>query len=190
MAESVAPASAARALEAATGATAVNTDAGYSRRGRFAAGIVVLASAGMLLAALGFQYLGGYPPCPLCHLQRYPYVATLVLGLIALPIPGRLKALPIWLAAIGFGITAAIGAYHAGIEYGWWAGPDSCSGAVGLDATSIEDLRAALEAAPVVRCDEVAWSLAGISMAGYNALIAGALTLFCLGAGTRLWRRR
>jgi disulfide bond formation protein DsbB len=160
------------------------------RRGRFAAAVVVLASAGMLLGALGFQYLGGYPPCELCHLQRYPYVATLVLGLIALPLPGRLRAFPVWLSAIGFGVTAGIGGYHAGIEYGWWPGPDSCTGTAGLDATSIEDLRAALEAAPVVLCDQVVWSLAGISMAGYNALIAGALTLFALYAGTRIWRRR
>lgn len=165
-------------------------NAGTGHRGRFFAVVVVLASAGMLLAALGFQYLGGYPPCPLCHLQRYPYVATLLLGLVALPLHGRLRALPIWLAAIGFAVTAAIGAYHAGIEYGWWPGPDSCSGSVGFDATTIEELRAALEAAPVVRCDEIPWSLAGISMAGYNALIAGALTLFCLAAGSRLWRRR
>lgn len=160
------------------------------RRGRFAAAVVVLASAGMLLGALGFQYLGGYPPCPLCHLQRYPYIATLLLGLIALGLPGRLRALPMWLTAIGFGITAGIGGYHAGVEYGWWPGPDSCAGTAGLEATTIEDLRAALEAAPVVRCDEVPWSLAGISMAGYNALIAGALTLFSFYAGTRIWRRR
>lgn len=160
------------------------------RRGRFAVGAIVLVSAGMLLGALGFQYLGGLPPCPLCHLQRYPYIATLALGLLALVARGRLRAILIWMAAIGFGITAGIGGYHAGVEYGWWPGPDSCTGTVGLDATSIEDLRAALEGAPVIRCDEVVWSLAGLSMAGYNALIAGAMTLFCLAAGTRLWRRR
>lgn len=151
--------------------------------------LVVLLSAGMLLGALGFQYIGGLAPCPLCHLQRYPYIATLALGLLALVARGRLRAMLVMLAAVGFGVTAAIGGYHAGVEYGWWAGPDTCTGTVGLDATSIEDLRAALESAPVVRCDEVPWSLAGISMAGFNALIAGVATVFFLVAGLRLWRR-
>ncbi|MEZ5668199.1 MAG: disulfide bond formation protein B [Alphaproteobacteria bacterium] len=159
-------------------------------RGWLAPGFVALVSAGMLLGALGFQYLGELPPCPLCHLQRYPYIATLALGLAGLAVAGRLRAALVLLSAIGFAVTGGIGAYHAGVEYGWWAGPDSCTGTAGLDATSIEDLRAALEGAPVVRCDDVAWSLAGISMAGYNTLIAAGMTLFCAVAGLLLWRRR
>lgn len=170
-------------------AGAMSPDASAGR-GRPAAALVAVASAAMLLAALGFQYIGGLAPCPLCHLQRYPYIATLVLGLVALGVRGRARALLLWLAAVGFAVTAGIGVYHAGIEYRWWAGPDSCSGTVGLDATTIEDLRAALEGASVVRCDEAAWSLAGISMAGYNALIAGGLSLFALVTGARIWRRR
>lgn len=172
------------------GLNRAGTQAGVrAAQGLLVPGLVVLLSAGMLLAALGFQYLGGLAPCPLCHLQRYPYIATLALGLLALVARGRLRAGLVLLAAVGFGVTAAIGGYHAGVEYGWWAGPDTCTGTVGLDATSIEDLRAALESAPVVRCDEVPWSLAGLSMAGYNALIAGAATVVFLAAGARLWRR-
>ena len=163
---------------------------GIFHLGRHFTVLIVLVSAAVLLTALGFQYIGGLAPCPLCHLQRYPYIATLLLGLSAFAFAGRRRAGLVLLSAVGFAIACGLGVYHAGVEYMVWAGPDTCTGTVGLDATSLEDLRAALEGAPVVRCDEIVWSLAGISMAGYNALIAGGMTLLCLAFGVALWRRR
>ena len=52
----------------------------------------------------------------------------------------------------------------------------------GLAQMSTQDLMSALEAAPVVRCDEIAWSLLGISMAGWNAIISAALSGLWLAA--------
>ena len=84
-----------------------------------------------------------------------------------------------WLALLG--VIAALAAtglaiYHAGVEMKLWLGPQHCSGGVsGLAQMSTQDLMTALEAAPVVRCDEIAWSLFGISMAGWNALACAAL---------------
>ena len=43
---------------------------------------------------------------------------------------------------------------------------------------SAQDLMNQILAAPIVRCDDIAWQLAGISMAGWNALIS--LTLAAL----------
>jgi disulfide bond formation protein DsbB len=51
-------------------------------------------------------------------------------------------------------------------------------------------MRKMLLAQPVVRCDEVAWSLFGISMAGYNALISLGLAVFGLAALRHDLRRR
>ena len=67
--------------------------------------------------------------------------------------------------------NAALAGYHVGVEQKWWEGPASCSAAVAA-GTSFEDLKAQLLAAPIVRCDEVPWSLFGISMAGYNVLLS------------------
>ncbi len=62
-----------------------------------------------------------------------------------------------------------------------WLGPQHCSGGVsGLATMSTQDLMAALEKAPVVRCDEVAWSLFGISMAGWNAILSAGLSALWL----------
>ncbi|MEM8788768.1 MAG: disulfide bond formation protein B [Pseudomonadota bacterium] len=139
-------------------------------------------SAALLIGALAFQYLGGLPPCALCHWQRYPHVAAVVIGAAGVLFP--LAALA--LAGAGAAtLTAGIGAYHVGVEQRWWAGPSTCSAGEVGDVSASELLEQIL-AAPVVRCDEIAWSLAGISMAGWNALLSTALACVWLAA----WGRR
>jgi disulfide bond formation protein DsbB len=128
-----------------------------------------------LLGALFFQYVVGLAPCVLCIWQRWPHVAVVVLGAAALGLARRAgaRAAALALAGIALLVGAGIGAFHVGVEQRWWAGTSECGGAVG--AGSVDALRAQILAAPVVRCDEVAWSLFGISMAGYNVLISLAL---------------
>lgn len=145
--------------------------------------------AGVSLALLGgafaFQYLGGLAPCPLCHWQRYPHAAAIVLALGAFALPGRAGIVLLALAALALLTTAGIGAFHVGVEQRWWAGLDTCEAATGtVDPKKLlEDVRMG------PRCDEVAWSLLGISMAGYNALISGAAGLLGLVAAAKLARR-
>lgn len=144
------------------------------------AAIVTLASGGILLTVLGFQYLGGYQPCELCHWQRYPYIATLLLGILAVAVPGWRRAILV-LCGLLFVVDAGIAAFHVGVEQHWWQGLAACGSTFG-PAGSIDELRARLLAQPVVRCDEVAWSLFGLSMAGYNFFVALALAAFALHA--------
>lgn len=126
-----------------------------------------LGSAGLLAGAFVFQLLG-YAPCKMCIWQRYPHVAAMVIGAVALfvPVPALLA-----LGALAALTTAVIGGYHVGVEQGWWQGPTSCSSApVGsMDPNALFDQ---IMAAPLVRCDDIAWELAGISMAGWNMLIS------------------
>lgn len=145
---------------------------------RAAAGLAALASALLLAAVFAMQYLGGLAPCSLCLLQRWPHAAVVGLGLVALipSVPAGPRRAMLGLIALAFATTAGIGAYHAGVEYGWFAGPTECTGTVGGD--TLEELRRNLMAAPVVRCDEVPWALFGISLAGYNALVSAALAAF------------
>lgn len=135
-------------------------------------------SAGLLLAALTFQWLG-YAPCELCILQRWPHLAAAILG-ATIAVFGWRR----WLAALGLLaalLATAFAIYHAGVELKFWAGPQHCSGGVGNLATmSTQDLMTTLQNAPVVRCDEVSWSLFGLSMAGWNALCSAGLALIWL----------
>ena len=130
-------------------------------------------SAALLAAALTFQFFG-YAPCELCILQRWPHLVAAIIGLL-IAVLGWKR----WLALLG--LVAALAAfglavYHTGVEMKMWLGPQHCSGGVtGLATMSTGDLMAALEKAPVVRCDEISWQLFGISMAGWNAICSAIL---------------
>jgi disulfide bond formation protein DsbB len=64
-----------------------------------------------------------------------------------------------------------MGVYHAGVEWSFWQGPTSC--AAGAPSTApIGNILEAIRNVRVVPCNEAAWRLFGISLAGYNALIS------------------
>jgi len=134
----------------------------------------VLASA-TILAALGFEHIGGYLPCPLCLEERYAYYAGVPVLFLALVLLSaglhRSAALLFLLASLAFLANAGLGTYHAGVEWGLWSGPDACSGAQEI-TTSAGGLLDALSTTSVIRCDEAAWRFAGISLAGWNVVVS------------------
>ncbi|MEO1563053.1 MAG: disulfide bond formation protein B [Pseudomonadota bacterium] len=137
-----------------------------------------LGSGLLLIGAFWFQYGEGLAPCKMCIWQRYPHGAAVALGLLALFLP----SIVVYLAgALSAATTAGIGVFHAGVEQRWWDGPASCSAGEIGDLTT-EQLFDQIMSAPMVRCDEIAWELLGISMAGWNAIASGALVLLWIGA--------
>src|SRR5215472_1462100 len=157
----------------------MSSETGFSSR--TTAAILLAASAAILAGAFAFQYLGGLAPCILCWWQRYAHMAAIVLAALALAASGRGSTKLGWLLVAATGIAllagAGIAAFHVGVEQHWWAGTAECGSQIG-GAGGIEELRARLLAQPIVRCDEIAWSLFGISMAGYNFLLSLALAAF------------
>ena len=135
--------------------------------------VILLASGAVLLGAYGFEIIGGLAPCQLCYYQRIPYVVAIILCAAALLGPAMARRLSAVLM-INYMAGAGLGIYHAGVEWHWWAGPATCSAGAGSGG-SVEELMAQILAAPVVRCDEIPWSLFGISLAGYNVLISAGL---------------
>ena len=142
-------------------------------------------SAALLLGAFGFQYLGDMPPCPMCLWQRWPHAAAVLIGVLALVVPGRILPLA---GALAAATTAAIASFHTGVERGWWPGPDSCTSAPVAGLTP-EQLMERILAAPLVRCDEVPWEMLGLSMASWNAVASAGLALVWLLAANRAGRR-
>jgi disulfide bond formation protein DsbB len=145
----------------------------------FAALALFVVSFGTLLGAWYFQYVVGLAPCPLCLDQRIPYYIVIPLSLL-LAIAARARV-PRWLVCAGFAVMlvaalcgAALGAYHAGVEWRFWPGPADCTGPL-ADLRSGGSLLDQLNGVHVVRCDEAAWRFLGISLAGYNALISLAI---------------
>jgi disulfide bond formation protein DsbB len=150
----------------------------------------LLASAAMLAIAHGFETFGGYAPCTLCLQQREVYWAAMALAaagmaLVRLPGGSRWRQATCWLLALVFLAGAGLAAYHAGVEWKFWPGPTACSGGGG--GVSADDLKDLLAGAKVrgPACDQAAWVFAGLSMAGWNALISLGLTGLSVAAARR-----
>lgn len=143
--------------------------------------IAALGSLGMMIAALGFQYIGELPPCKMCYWQRYPHMAAIGIGVLFLLLAYRGLLV---LGALSALTTGVIGVYHVGVEQKWWQGPDTCTSS-STDGLSFDQLLDQIMTAPLVRCDEIAWSLMGISMAGWNAIVSFALAFLWVTAFSR-----
>lgn len=137
--------------------------------------IAIVVPLALLAGAWSFQIWGGLFPCEMCWWQRYGQIAALGFAILALLL-GRNRARPrlvitlVRLAGLGIAASALIAGYHAGIEYGWWHGVTACTSLIKFGGG---DPLAAIMNSPAVRCDEVQWQLARISLAGFNFLISG-----------------
>lgn len=145
--------------------------------------IAALGSIVLLGGAYWFQYFVGLAPCEMCLWQRYPHMLAILFGLLTLPLmrAERMAQLFAALAILALFVTAGIGVFHAGVEYHLWDGPQACSGRIPTGLSN-EELKKILLGARMVRCDEAAWKLWGISMAGWNAILSGGLAVL-LAAG-------
>jgi disulfide bond formation protein DsbB len=150
---------------------------------RIGALVLVIALA-TVLAALAFEHLGGYAPCPLCIEERYAYYFAVPVGAAAIlfargELAGVARVL-LLLIALAFLANVAAGIYHAGIEWKWWPGPGECTGAFELKwgEGGIVDT-------PVIRCDEASWRFLGLSFAGWNAVVSSCLAVIAAFGATR-----
>jgi len=137
----------------------------------------LLASAAMLAAAHAFERFGGLAPCLLCLKQREVYWTALGLAagfmaVVRLPGGPRLREATCWVLGLVFLAGAAVAAYHAGAEWKFWPGPAACAATSGrVTAGALAEMMGG-KAVPLPRCDEAAWVFAGLSMAGWNALVS------------------
>ena len=137
------------------------------KRPRLLAGLLGFASAVCLATAFWFQHVAGLEPCSLCIDQRWAHGASIAVAAVSVVLmtPGRAAVL-LAVLALAFLAGTAIAAWHVMVEWHWVASP-GCStpefGEMSIDSfLSIE----------VVPCDEVVWSMAGVSMAGWNAIVS------------------
>ncbi|MBN9080301.1 MAG: disulfide bond formation protein DsbB [Rhizobiales bacterium 62-17] len=150
---------------------------------RIALAIFVIAFA-TIAGAWIFEY-AGYLPCELCLQQRWAYyigvpVAALTVASTVSGKPSPIAKLLFVLLALIFIGSAIFGAYHAGVEWGFWEGPTGCTGAIPQRASDMSDFMRQLETTKVVRCDAVAIRILGLSLAGWNAVISAVLAVLAL----------
>jgi disulfide bond formation protein DsbB len=148
------------------------------------------------LALLGFAHrsetVWDIAPCNLCLKQREAYWGAAAIALVAtiwhLFSRGSrgTPRIAAFLLAVAFATGAVTAVFHFGGEMKWWDLPATCAGGGAVDLESLTSL--ALGTGPIQRvamCDSVVWRMAGLSMAGWNALIATALAVFSLLAAKR-----
>ena len=132
---------------------------------------------GASIFALGFalvsQYGFGFHPCELCIWQRWAYGAVIVSALLSFRFKWAFKLMILALVAL-----TALAAYHFGIEQKWWEGFQKCTSA--FKGGTLEELRAQIMGAPVVRCDEASWFFLKLSMAGWNVLYSAFLIVYAI----------
>lgn len=140
--------------------------------------LVTLGMAFSVGSALGFEHIGGYIPCHLCLLERKPYYIGVPIGIIGL-LAWRFDFLPRLVGKLALIIIAALmvwgmvmGAYHAGVEWHWWAGPSDCSGSLSGMTKDANSLLADLNRVTGPKCDEAALRVFGLSFAGWNVVVS------------------
>ena len=138
--------------------------------------VSLLVPAALMAGALGSQFIGHLYPCEMCHWQRWPHYAAILLALVAFALKMPARGVVVALAALAILTSGAIGVFHAGVEYHWWQGITACS------STASGHTIADIMRAPIVRCDQAQWTFAGISLAGFNALFSllGGFTVLAL----------
>jgi disulfide bond formation protein DsbB len=150
----------------------------------------LLASAAMLATAHAFQTFGGYAPCTLCLRQREVYwvaaaIAAVFMVVVRLPGGPGWREISCWILGLVFLTGMGVAVYHAGAEWKFWPGPTTCaSGGGGVSAAAIADMLDGARIRPPA-CDEAAWVFAGLSMAGWNALISLGLAVLSVAAAFR-----
>ncbi len=160
-----------------------------------AAAIVAVVGTLTICAFFFFQYVLGYPPCPLCLDQRNAFYASVPLAALLWLGVGYGASSRVMIA--GFAVITAImlwnaglSAYHAGVEWKFWPGPADCSGPIN-SLGSASDMLKRLQDIRIVRCDEAAWRFLGISLAGYDVLVSLFIAIVAAwGAKASLARRK
>jgi len=136
--------------------------------------ITLAVSVAVLAGAWFFQLVVGLVACELCLYERWPWYATAVISALFLGLrrPEVERYAPALLGLLFLG-GFCLASYHVGVEQKWIAGPDACTSSIGdgHKAKTIEELTAQIMAAPTVRCDDIQWSLFGVSLAGWDALL-------------------
>jgi disulfide bond formation protein DsbB len=140
------------------------------------AGGALLIAAAVIIAALAFEHIGGYSPCPLCLQQRYAYylgIPALAAALVLMRLTHR-KAAAALLATVGvaFLVNAGLGVYQAGAEWRFWEPPATCATPTELPTFDVKNMN--LDRVPA-SCGVASWRFLGLSFAGWNAVASAGI---------------
>jgi disulfide bond formation protein DsbB len=133
--------------------------------------------------ALLFQYVGGLEPCVLCLQQRTPYYVALPILAIAIVAARAGSNLATGLSLVLTAVAIVVfswgidtGVYHAGAEWGFWPGPQSCARTTEF-SNNLDAYIAQLNQTAPIDCTKPAIRILGLSLAGWNVAVSAVTVL-------------
>ncbi len=153
--------------------------------------LILIGSLATILGAWFIELVLGVKPCHLCLIGRMPHYAGIAVALLAVFVTNTPTSAPrfsrflLAVLTVIFLVGTGIAVYHSGVEFGVFQGPTDCTGTI-EKPVAIQDFLKQLETVKVVRCDEVAMRIFGLSLASWNAIIsAGLCVLAAIGMASK-----
>ena len=151
--------------------------------------IVLLAVVSVLITVFAAQYGLGLEPCVLCEYQRIPYWTAVGIAVVALTVPTAAAPRVANLLGVLFLCGAVLAFYHFGVEQHWWVAATSCAKGRGAGVPMSFEAFSATPLKPLVKsCEDLDWTILGLSITVYNTATQLALALISFVAAAR-WRR-
>ena len=139
-----------------------------------------LICLGILMAAYIMEHVFGIMPCQMCLYERNVFMAVGLFSFLGFfIIPARYHSIALIIVGFAFMGGSLLAAYHVAIQQHWVALPAFCASNDFGSFDSVESLRDQMLKTPLVRCDQVNWSLFGLSLAAYNAILSFILAITC-----------
>ncbi|WP_455477981.1 disulfide bond formation protein B [Bartonella sp. B10] len=140
--------------------------------------------------ALSFEYIGGYLPCDLCLIERYPYYSAIPFLILA-GLGAWFFNTSSWVRLLFLcvfvlmSISLVLAIYHVGVEYGFWPAPPSCGASKRQLVTDINQLLDQLNNRFPPSCSEALGHFLSLSFAGWNAVASLFYMLISLYAASK-----
>ena len=133
--------------------------------------LILLFSICTLLIVFIAELVYGLEPCILCKYQRIPYFSVILFSSLALHFKLADQTGTLKIISIIFIASAMLAFYHNGIEQHWWNAATSCGNTNQFPA-SFTNFQSQLMSKMPKRCDQIDWTLFGLSMTVYNILLS------------------
>ena len=121
-----------------------------------------------IVSAYVVEIFAKVPPCKLCIYQRIPYFIIIFLGFAFLIF--KKEIIFLYLSLLIFFINFFISIFHSLVERGFVNYSSSCT-SNNNNFEDIESLRQSLENTPIAKCDEIIFSVMGLSLANINLIV-------------------
>ena len=129
-----------------------------------------------LIFALFLEHIILLEPCYLCIIQRYTYIITLILSLLAF-VYQYIKIISILICLSMFG-TIVIASWHLGIELNWWLPSSSCSEWETNIGSFTDELNNNLLESTTASCDILSPKFLGITLVQWSFIYIVATTFY------------